>query len=216
MGAREFAVERLGIGDWPDLDAAGDSPITLDSWQELEDEHSKAVTAVAFAFDVSPDRSSGSVSAAGRRADGRAHVELIARDDGTGWMVDRIVELTEAHENVGVLCDQVGPASSLIPELEKRGVTVTTTSATELARACGLLFDEVEQRTLRHLGQKELAAAIRGAAKRELGDAWAWARKKATVDITPLVSATLALWGARTVQPPKRSRWRPIDDEGDE
>ena len=37
-------------------------------------------------------------------------------------------------------------------------------------------------------------AAIRGASKRSLGDAWAWDRKNSDVDITPLVACTLAWW----------------------
>jgi hypothetical protein len=52
--------------------------------------------------------------------------------------------------------------------------------------------------TLRHLGQEELDAAVEGAAKRPMGDAWLWSRKNSTVDISPLVGCTLALWGSRT------------------
>jgi hypothetical protein len=37
--------------------------------------------------------------------------------------------------------------------------------------------------------------ALAGAQKRPLGDAWAWARRGAGVDISPLVAATLAKWG---------------------
>jgi hypothetical protein len=29
-----------------------------------------------------------------------------------------------------------------------------------------------------------------------VGDAWAWTRKAASADISPLVAATLAVWGA--------------------
>jgi hypothetical protein len=55
--------------------------------------------------------------------------------------------------------------------------------------------DAVTDETVRHLGQPALASAIKGAAKRPLGDAFAWARKSSTVDISPLVGCTLALWG---------------------
>jgi hypothetical protein len=41
----------------------------------------------------------------------------------------------------------------------------------------------------------ELDSAIKGAAKRTLGEAWAWSRKSSDVDISPLVSVTLAFWG---------------------
>jgi hypothetical protein len=45
-----------------------------------------------------------------------------------------------------------------------------------------------------------MTAALRGVEIRPLGDAWAWSRKNSNVDISPLVSATLALWGAGTQQ----------------
>jgi hypothetical protein len=44
-------------------------------------------------------------------------------------------------------------------------------------------------------------AAIQGAVKRSLGDAWAWSRKSSNVDISPLVASTLALWGAENKTP---------------
>jgi hypothetical protein len=55
-------------------------------------------------------------------------------------------------------------------------------------------------RNLRHLGQPELTAAVAGAGKRSIGDASAWDRRNAAVDITPLVAATNALWGYATRQ----------------
>jgi hypothetical protein len=45
-----------------------------------------------------------------------------------------------------------------------------------------------------------LADAIRGAATRKLGDSWAWSRRNSSVDISPLVASTLALWGAATLE----------------
>jgi hypothetical protein len=54
----------------------------------------------------------------------------------------------------------------------------------------------VSERTVRHLGSLELRAAIHGAATRPLGDAWAWSRKGSSVNISPLVSSTIALWAA--------------------
>jgi hypothetical protein len=56
-----------------------------------------------------------------------------------------------------------------------------------------VFFDAVDQRTLRHLGTLEMTTALRGAVKRPLGDAWAWSRKSSSVDICPLVAATLAV-----------------------
>jgi hypothetical protein len=198
MDARTFAVERLGVGDWPAIDGVAASPISVDDWKALTDEMSGIVGPVCFAFDVSPDRSSASITSAGKRADGLAHVEVVDHRRGTGWIVGRLVELQEKHRPVAVLCDATGPAASLLHQLEEAGVAVLTVNATEHGRACGLIFDLVEQKGLRHLGTGELMSALRGAAKRPLGDAWAWSRKSSSVDITPLVAVTLALWGAFT------------------
>ena len=44
-----------------------------------------------------------------------------------------------------------------------------------------------------------LRDAIRGAKSRPLGDQWAWSRKSSSVDISPLVAATLALGAAAGV-----------------
>jgi len=88
----------------------------------------------------------------------------------------------------------------LIPALEEAGVEVLKASARDQADACGVIFDYAKDAKLRHLGTKELRDALKGAAKRPLGDAWAWSRKNSTVDISPLVACTLALWGFSTHQ----------------
>ena len=72
-------------------------------------------------------------------------------------------------------------------------------STQEHAQACGMFYDAVANSTLRHMGQPELLAAIKGAGRRQLGDAFAWSRRSSTVDITPLVAATLGVWAVANV-----------------
>jgi hypothetical protein len=201
MGAREFAVERLGIGDWPDVSEDGETVISLETWDGLVDDDSAIASRVALALDVSPDRRYASISGAGLRGDGLQHGELIERGRGTGWVVARALELVDEHDPVAFLYDSASPAGSLVPELEKAGVEMTAVTADEHTQACGMLFDLVDQKGLRHLGQDELASALKGAKKRTLGDRWAWSRKNSSIDITPLVSFTLAVFGARTIEP---------------
>jgi hypothetical protein len=194
MDGRTFAVERMGIGDWPATGGSG-GVIDVGRWDALADPGSRMVDPVCFSLDVRPDRSVATIGVAGLRADGLPHVEVVERRRGTGWVVGRIVELVGRHRPSGVFVDNQGPAGSLIADLERAGVSVTTVNATEHARACGNLFDLVEQGGLRHLGTGELREAVRGAKTRPLGDAWAWARSKSSVDISPLVAVTLALIG---------------------
>lgn len=199
MDARTFAVERLGIGDWPATGSDADAVISADAWAALADETSVVVDPVCFAFDVKLDRSFASIGLAGERADGRPHLEIVARREGTGWIVGLLAELRDKHEDATFVCDSRGPGASLLPELAELGVEVETADAHANAVACGLIFDLVEQKRLRHPGTPELAASVRGARKRPLGDAWAWSRKNSTVDISPLVAVTLALWGSSTL-----------------
>ena len=200
LDPRTFAVERLGVGDWPPTDR-NPSVIDLQKWNAATDGASSIVGPVAFAFDVRPDRSTASICAAGKRADGRFHVEVCERKRGTGWVVPWLLERRLKHDTCAIICDGIGSATSLVNDLEAEHVEVIETSAREMAEACGMFYDAVEQDQVRHLGTGELLAALKGAAQRTLGDAWAWSRKNSAVDIGPLVGCTLALWGAATRQP---------------
>lgn len=195
MDPRTFAVERLGIGDYPDTSTDVGGVIDIDDWAALTDEHSVPLDPVCFALDAPPDRSSATISAAGFREDGIAHVEITDANPGTGWVVARAKELLK-HQPLAFVVDRRGPAASLLHELKEAGVPVEEIGSNEYANACGLLYDLVDQERLRHLGTGELNAAVRVAKTRDLGDAWAWSRKRSKADISPLVAATLALWGA--------------------
>ena len=200
MPTRTAAVELLGIGDWPRTDGLSELVIALEQWIALTDVDSKMLGSPCFAFDVTPDRSMGTIVAAGKRADKRVHVEVIDRRAGTGWIAARLAELVKTHRPVGVVCDATSPAGSLLPELATLDVQVEPVTSSDHAKACGLLFDLVEQEALRHLGTPELLNALRGATTRPLGDAWAWSRKNSAIDISPLVAATLAVWGSATME----------------
>lgn len=203
MAARSFIVERLGVGDWPDTDAS-QHVIDLNLWAELADVESEPEDPVCFTFDVSPDRKRAAIGVAGMRADGVGHVEVVERAPGTGWVARRLADLMATHKCVKPLCEERGPAASLLPELKKLGIEVETVNSSEMAQACGRFFDAVSERNVRHLGTSELVSALKGAVQRPLGDAWAWSRKSSAVDISPLVAVTLAWWGAETQTPKGR------------
>lgn len=229
MNARTFAVERLGVGDWPSTDGSSEAKITAEAWARCLDEGSACGDPVCFVFDVTPDRKWSAISVAGWRADGLAHVEVVESRSGTGWVADRLVELVGSHRTLGVAYAKGSPAASLVkalanPELavalklagieapgdlENRltaaGVKLVAISRPDEARACGSFFDAVQQATVRHLGTTELEQARRGAATGPLGDAWVWARKSSNANIAPLVAVTLAHWGLRTIPEVNRS-----------
>ena len=77
--------------------------------------------------------------------------------------------------------------------LERRGVDVLPL---QMTKACAAFYDDVFNADVRVRRHPALDRAIRGARKRNVGDAWAWARKDTTVDVSPLVAATGALWAS--------------------
>lgn len=196
LGRRAFAVELLGVGDYPDTEAGGNSEISLEVWAELEDERSVLADPVCLAFDVSPGRRT-SISAAGLNERGEKHIEVIHSRAGTTWVPERLGELCEKHEVVQVACDGVGPANAIATRVEEEiGLTVRRLKTGEYADACGMLATEVEDRTLRHIGQDELTSAVRGARTRPLVDRWAWSRSRSKTDPGPLISSAIALFVA--------------------
>ncbi len=111
-------------------------------------------------------------------------------------MVPRLAELEDAHDVRVMVRDGYGPVASLSNREEEEGLKPETMTAADIGAACGQLVDLVAEADVRHLGSQELTDAVRGAATRPLGDAWAWSRKNSGVDISPLVAATLALSAA--------------------
>lgn len=196
LDRRGFSVERLGVGDWPVDEGFDSGPISVEGWQELTDPESRIVGPVCFAFDVAPDRQS-SVAIAGLRDDGLVHVEIAEHRLTTTELVDRLVRLASEHDPWKIVADPYGVAGNVIAQLEAADVTVHRVTGGEHAEAVGLLMEEVTEETLRHLGSAELLNAVRGAKLRAMGDAYLWSRRHATIDLSPLVAASLAVWAAR-------------------
>lgn len=199
MGAKTFAVERLGVGDWPAVDEAAAFKIDPKLWASLIDRDSPLLDPLAFCVEVSHDRRSTSITAAGRRADGLLGAELVAHRPGTGWAVARLLELARKWRPCAVVLDPSGPAGSFIaelaPALAELGIPLVLVTGREFAQACGAVYDLCDNGEFRHYGQRELTDAIKGAKTRNVGDAWAWARKDSAENIAPLVGVTLALHG---------------------
>jgi phage terminase large subunit-like protein len=206
FGDRGFWIERLGVGDWPSTTPQAARLIEPMLWDDCRDIESVPNDPVAFAFDVTPDRSAASICVAGLRDDGNVHIEVVEHRSGTRWLPERLEELKKRHRVKTIYTDGYGPAGSIVPELEKRRIDVTLMSAKTVAQACGMFYDAVtDSKTLRHLGTPELDAAVAAATSRPLGDAWAWSRKSSAADISPLVAATMALFGLQNARP-TRSR----------
>jgi hypothetical protein len=198
MPLRTFAVERLGVGDWPRTTPGAPPLIDPERWAACAG--SSAIEGrKVFAVDIPLDRATACIAAAGQNEDGLPAVDIVQHEAGTAWVVDRIVELVDKHGGE-VVVDDHGPASSLIPELERREVPLLIVDMGEVAAAAGQFYDAVQVGGLRHGNQRPLNDAVAGAVKRPLGERWTFGRKGA-VDVAPLVAGMLALFGLINAEP---------------
>jgi phage terminase large subunit-like protein len=195
-----FRREALGI--W---DAAG-TPEVIDavSWGRAKDPASMPVEKLTLAIDVSPDRSVASVALAGLRADGLWHVELDDQKKGVDWVAPWVKSRADRNRLHAVVVDEL---SGLVEKRKGRNylvgtdvvVTLAASEGRDMAIACGKFYDSVMgvEPKLRHTDQPQVNVALSVARKRPLLPGWAWNRKDAASDITPVVAMTLALWGAQ-------------------
>lgn len=206
MDDQQFALERLGI--WS-LDVAAKRVVAADAWAALAaGDQAPAVNArpAALAVDMSHDRVIAIdgcwPSTAGW------HVEVlelnIATDTSAAveWLVGR------AGHRTPVVIDSLSPAASMVPTLKARRVRVVVTTAADMAKACGGFYDDIRAARLTHAAQPQLDEALAGAKQRKIGDAggWGWDRKDPTINIAPLVAATLAHFGAVSAAPARTGR----------
>lgn len=203
MGSRQFAVERLGITRWPKTSDEADRVISREMWADLADDdpENRVVGVPAFALDASPDLVWGSIGVSGVRADDRWQVAVADHRRGTEWIVDRAADLIDAHPGSCVVVDVKGPLGFLIPELVAAGLHVVSAGTEDYSNACADFYSGVTNATVRYPDpQPELERAVSAARWAPLGDRRKWSRRTSTSpDISPLVSVTLALWGARTM-----------------
>lgn len=192
MSPEAFAIERLGIviaddgiaTNLPGWDACRVSRSPLDS----------APTAVAVA--VGPGGQWAALVVAGATADGVPYIEVIRRDPGTAWVVDEAVK-AHAALSAPVVVDPKSPTTAVLDELRRAGVALTEVSTADYVGGCAAIQADVANQRVRHFGDAPLDAAVVGADIRTVGESWAWSQRASTVDITPLVAATLALWAWR-------------------
>jgi hypothetical protein len=200
-----FRQERLGI--WDDSDDVGEQVLPAEEWSAAQADDVGIDGQPSFALDVSQDRAWSAFAAAGSSTidAGRLAVEVVDNRRGTGWVVSRAAALLERWG--GELAVAKGsPAASLIPDLVAAGVPVCEVSSEDQIRACGQLYDAVIEGRMHHRGQPVLDVAVRGAGKRDVGDAWVWSRRRSSADISPLVAVTLAA-GHHGYEPPAGDEW---------
>jgi hypothetical protein len=166
-------------------------PVAL--WDAACSPDVKPAANVTYAVDVNPERTAASIAAASGGSIPTS--ELLEHRAGVGWLAGRVAAIV-AKRPGRVLLDKTGPAGSLVTELERLNVIVDAVGAADYVSACGAFYDRVMEGRVALRVHSALEEAAAGVAKRQSGDAWAWARKHDSVDVCPLVAVTLAVWGA--------------------
>ena len=192
MPVEEYARETLG---WWDEPGEVDNGLSVDGWTALgpqgDEDPPKPTGALVLGIDVAPGHAAASIVAIGGGV-----LELIERRPTAAWLPERVAELVAKHKPTAVAYDPAGPIGSLIPDFTRAGVVLTPVEGKDSVRAVGAFLAAVSERSFRHRGEDEFTAAVAGARRRQVGDGHKWSRKDSTVDITPLVAATVALWVA--------------------
>ncbi len=212
MSPESFARERCGV--WPKR-ATDAGLIDMRQWGRLGDPALSLSDPVSFAVDVSPMRDRASIVACAPLSGGGHVVEVVDYRPGTEWVTERLISLRDKWNPIGIALDLRSPVGALLFEFEDAGLVkspdkeqlernphkywaergqLALPTAAEVSQACGQFYDAVVQGTIRHQGQGPLDVAVRGAVTRNVGDGFGWARRQATVDISPLCAATLARW----------------------
>lgn len=145
----------------------------------------------SVAVDISADRSRAAVAVAGRRLDGRVHVELVAAGAGAAWVLDTAAGIVAGRRGAVLVVDNYGPAANLIDPARRRlgDARVVDLSTAEAAQACATLLDLIGDRRLSRRDQPELDAELDGALARRRGDAWLWDRRSTSPAVCALTWA---------------------------
>ncbi len=211
MSPEGFARERLGwwgLGHVEQVEAL----VSPRRWRDLTDPTAVMSKVRAFSVEITPDRKSAGIVAAGPVDEARTAVEVLPwcsdleapQPSGVAWLLGRCQELNASHGPAPWIIDAGGPAGSLIAPLQQAGVQVVIIGLKEVTAATSAFVDAVSAGAIVHGPQDELDNAVKGAVKRPLGDGgFAISRKKSPVPVTELIAVTFAYWYAATNRAPE-------------
>lgn len=183
-----------------DLGMTAESVVTAEDWADTADDGSQIPADRAFALDIPNDRTAAAIAQVGPNQVGELHMEVAQHERGTHWVVPWLVEMFQRNPAAPrrVYVAPGGQAATMAAALEEADIECVILKRAEYAAGCAAVYDGIVDHTLWHrkTGQLALDIAMAGATWTG-GDARVWDRKKSTTDISPLVAATIALWGWR-------------------
>lgn len=144
-------------------------------------------------FDVAPESSSGAVVLSRRDPDsGRIVAELVDHRPGTSWLAARVGQLATQH-GARIVADSKGAPTVVTAELRRLGHVVDELGAGDVAAAADALLSCLLNDSILVRDDPTMNTAAGAAAKRQLGDGWAFTRRGSTGDVTPVVALSFGV-----------------------
>lgn len=189
---------REGMGRWDKSDDSR-AAIDLSQWENLK-VVAGAQSRIQVVVDVAPDLTRSTISVTSEHADGRTLV-VVAHDVGTGWVAEKVKSITEKATVVEVALTPT--ANIFAAALTTAGHDPKQLTAADVGRGCPAFIEWVRAQSVVHVGQPELAAAIRNARTRLVGGVLRWEPREKGVDISPINAASVGAqrWRLNTAIP---------------
>lgn len=197
-----FARERLGW--WSPVGGVQNPALDGAKWAECELPGAMEDGKLAFGVKFSPDGGTVAVSWARAVKGGRSYVELydvMGAQSGTAGIAEML--LRNEGEIAAVCIDGKSGTAALVQRLQdgrfpKKAIVEASASAAQ--DAATMLRDEVNAGTLGHIASPALDESAVRSVKRSIGrDGWGFGDGSDSIS-TPIESASLALYAARTTK----------------
>jgi hypothetical protein len=194
---RAFGVQRLGIGDWPELGDAR-SEIPAETWRDMGTSEPELVGRTVIGVCRAPEGGPWAIAAAQRTADGRIHLEVgYTGTESADDVLDMVVETVAAWDPAALVLGSA--AVDIMPELEVAGVEAVKPTRGEEAQACGGFLNDAlavaKPPILSHGNQTTLNNAAKRAIKHPIaGGGFVWGPVDGSA-YAQLTAVTLARWG---------------------
>lgn len=152
---------------------------------------------IVLALDVN-DEPSGATITGAHLLDGgvQALRTMEWRHGSPNWVLGSIEKIMERRSVEAVAADFGGPARQLHSELvalcERRGISLVDRKPRELGGDTAGFHDALREGSVVIERNEQLESAIRGAARKNLGDLWVPNRRRMMVDASPIISAVIA------------------------
>ncbi|SIC56224.1 phage terminase, large subunit, putative [Mycobacteroides abscessus subsp. abscessus] len=208
-----FDVERLGIGDWPQMTDAALRPIATQVWSDQADPAPALQGPCPLVLAVHRDGNMWSIGGAQWTTNGTAHIEIgWSGHGGPTVIAERLVRIAADANPAALVLDPHGPANILLPHLANLGIEATQANSGEVAIACDGLLSALNDGRTTHSGQPILDGSALPALKKDLpGKRFVWEAPPGG-SVLHVMSASLAHWGLLMFGKPAKKSPPPLAD----